>query len=46
MEVDSILITETPLPDLEDITGRAFLDQDKEEFCVKMLNGPQFVGRE
>merc|ERR1711971_775066 len=31
VEVDSILITETPLPDLEDITGRAFLDQDKEE---------------
>ena len=31
MEVDSILITETPLPDLEDITGRAFPDQDKEE---------------
>ena len=20
--------------------------RDKEEFCVKMLNGPQFVGRE
>ena len=31
MEADSILITETPLPDLEDITGRAFLAQDKEE---------------
>ena len=31
MEVDSILITETPLPDLEDITGRAFPEHDKEE---------------
>lgn len=31
VELDSILITETPLPDLEDITGRAFPEQDKEE---------------
>ena len=27
--------------DSESQSGR-----DKEEFCVKMLNGPQFVGRE
>ena len=29
--MDSIFTTETPLPDLEDITGRAFPEQDKEE---------------
>ena len=29
--MDSIFITETPLPDLEDITGRAFPEQDEEE---------------
>ena len=29
--VYSIVITETPLPDLEDITGRAFQEQKKEE---------------
>lgn len=31
VEVDSIVITETPLPDLEDITGRAFPEKNKEE---------------
>ena len=31
VEVDSIVITETPLPDLEDITGRAFQEQKKVE---------------
>ena len=29
--MDSFVITETPLPDLEDITGRAFQEQKKEE---------------